>query len=97
MTTNVPVDNGGHLIGSIGVVHWCQGTKACHNVVDCLQVCTAKTASRPDISMQNVAFIIPSLKKFGLEQQQPVPQLQQEDSMASAMHKCLSCPQVVSQ
>ena len=41
IATNVPVDDGGYLIVSISVVRRCEGTTACHNVVDCLQACTA--------------------------------------------------------
>ena len=51
MATNIPVNDGGHLIVSISVVHWCQSTTACHNVVDCLQAYTAYAASRADITM----------------------------------------------
>ena len=68
MTTNVSVDNGGHMIVSISVVHMivsisvvyrCQGTTACHNVVNCFQAYTAQVASGTDMSMQNAALIIP--------------------------------------
>ena len=62
MTTNVLVDNGGHLIVSISVVYWCQGTTRCHNVVNCSHAYTAQAASEADISMQNVALIIPCPK-----------------------------------
>ena len=41
MPTNVPVDDGSELIVSISVVRRCHSTTACHNVVDCLQACTA--------------------------------------------------------
>ena len=51
MATNIPVNDGGHLIVSISVVHWCQSTTACHNVVDCFQAYTAHSASRTDIAM----------------------------------------------
>ena len=51
MATNIPVNDGGHLIVSIGVVHRCQSTTACHNVVDCFQAYTAHAASRTDITM----------------------------------------------
>ena len=51
MTTNIPVNDGGHLIVSISVVRRCQSTTACHNVVDCLQAYTAHAASRTDITM----------------------------------------------
>ena len=64
MVTNIPVNDGGHLIVSISVVHWCQSTTACHNVVDCFQAYTAHAASRTDISMQNVALIILTMHKF---------------------------------
>ena len=68
---------------SISVGHRCQSTTACHNVVNCFQTYTAQVASETDISMQNVAVIIPNLnsEELGLEQQQPVPQLQKEDSI----------------
>ena len=45
MTTNIPVNDGGHLIVSISVVHRCQSTTACYNVVDCFQAYTAHAAS----------------------------------------------------
>ena len=97
MMTNIPVDNGGHLIVSISVVHRCQGTTACHNVVNCFQAYTAQAASRTDISMQNVALIKNTKsEELGLEQQQRVPQLQQDNLMTSAICRSLSCPQVVS-
>ena len=51
MMTNMPVNDGGHLIVSISVVHWCQSTTACHNVVDCFQGYTAHVASRTDITI----------------------------------------------
>ncbi len=51
MATNIPVNDGGHLIVSISVVHRCQSTTACHNVVDCFQAYTAHAASRTDITM----------------------------------------------
>ena len=51
MATNIPVNDGGHLIVSISVVHWCQSNTACHNVVDCSQAYTAHVASRTDIMM----------------------------------------------
>ena len=51
MTTNIPVNDGGHLIVSISVVHRCQSTTACHNVVDCFQAYTAHAASRTDITI----------------------------------------------
>ena len=51
MATNIPVNDGGHLIVSISVVHWCQSNTACHNVVDCFQAYTAHVASRTDIMM----------------------------------------------
>ena len=35
-------------------------SSACHNVVDCLQVCTAQAASETDSMMQNVALLISS-------------------------------------
>ena len=60
MTTNVTVDNAGHLIVSISVVHQCQGTTVCHNVVNCFKAYTAQAASGTDISKQNVVLIIPS-------------------------------------
>ena len=50
----------------ISLVHRCQGTTACHNVVNCLQSCTAQAASGTDISMQNVALIITNLKSLVL-------------------------------
>ena len=58
MSTNVPVDNGGHLIVSISIVYQCQSTTACNNVVGCFQAYTAQAASGTDISMQNVKLII---------------------------------------
>ena len=51
MATNVPVNDGCHLIVSISVVYRCQSTTACHNVVDCFQAYTAHGASRTDITM----------------------------------------------
>ena len=51
MTTNSPVNDGGHLIVSISVDHWCQITTICHNVVECFQGYTAHAASRTDITM----------------------------------------------
>ena len=51
MATNIPVNDGGHLIVSISVVRWCQSTTACHNVVDCFQAYTAHAACRTDITM----------------------------------------------
>ena len=51
MTTNSPVNDGGHLIVSISVVHRCQRTTAYHNVVECFQGYTAHAASRTDITM----------------------------------------------
>ena len=51
MTTNIPVNDGGHLIVSISVVHRCQSTTACHNVVTCFLAYTAHAASRTDITM----------------------------------------------
>ena len=93
MTTNVPVDNRGYLIVSIKVVYWCQFTTACHSVVNCFQAYTAKAESGTDISMQNVALIIRSPKGFSLEQQQPVSQLQEKDSMTLAICRSFSCLQ----
>ena len=55
---NVPVDDGGDLIVSISVVRRCHCTTACHNVVDCLQACTAHGASGTDISMQDVVLVV---------------------------------------
>ena len=52
LTTNVPVDNAGHLILLISVVHWCQGA--------------AKAASGTAILMQNVALIMLSPKSLVL-------------------------------
>ena len=98
MTTNVPVDNGDHPIVSISVVYRCQGTTACQNVVDCFHVYTAQAASGTDISMQNVALIIPSPKSLVLSSNNhAAPQLQQEDSMTSGICRSLSCLRVVSQ
>ena len=51
METDIPVNDGGHLIVSISVVRRCQSTTACHNVVDCFQAYTAHAASRTDITM----------------------------------------------
>ncbi len=51
MATNIPVNDGGHLIMSISVVRQCQSTSACHNVVDCFQAYTAHATSRTDIMM----------------------------------------------
>ena len=51
MAKNIPVNDGGHLIVPISVVHRCQSTTACHNVVDCFQAYTAHAASRTDITM----------------------------------------------
>ena len=51
MATNIPVNDGGHLIVSISVVRRCQSTTACHNAVDCFQAYTAHAASRTDITM----------------------------------------------
>ena len=66
MPTNVPVDDGGDLIVSISVVRRCHCTTACHNVVDCLQACTAHAASGTDISMQDVVLVVPSPKSLDL-------------------------------
>ena len=66
MPTNVPVDDGGDLIVSISVVRRCHCTTACHNVVDCLQACTAHAESGTDISMQDVALVVPSPKSLVL-------------------------------
>ena len=66
MTKNVPVDNRGHLILSIGVVHRCQGTTVCHDVVNCFQAYTAQAESGTDISMKNVVLIIASPKSLVL-------------------------------
>ncbi len=51
ITTNISVNDGGHLIVSISVVHRCQSTTACHNVIDCFQGYTAHAVSRTDITM----------------------------------------------
>ena len=51
MATNISVNDEGHLIVSISVVHRCQSTTACHNVVNCFQAYTAHAASRTDITM----------------------------------------------
>ena len=66
MTTNVPMDNRGHLIVSISVVHRCVGTTACNNVVNYFQAYTAQAVNGTDISMQNVTHIIPSPKSLVL-------------------------------
>ena len=75
MPTNVPVDDGGDLTVSISVVRRCHCTTACHNVVDCLQACTAHAASGTDISMQDVVLVVPSPKSLVL----------------SSHHQSLSC------
>ena len=49
--TDIPVNDGGHLIVLISVVHRCQSATACHNVVDCFQSYTAHAASSTDITM----------------------------------------------
>ena len=51
MATNIPLNDGGHLIVSISVVCRCQSSTACYNVVDCFQAYTAHSASRTDITM----------------------------------------------
>ena len=80
MATNIPVNDGGHLIVLITAVYQCQSTTACHNVLNCFQAYTAHVASKTDIT---------------IEQQQPVPQLKQKDSLPLAIRRSLSCPQAV--
>ena len=65
-TTNVPVDNGRHLIASISVVYQCQGITACYNVVNHFQAYTVQAPSGTDISVQNAVLIIMSLKSLVL-------------------------------
>ena len=51
MATNIPVNDGGHLIVSINVVRQFQSSTVCHIVVDCFRAYTAHAASRTDITM----------------------------------------------
>ena len=64
---------------SISVVRWCHSTTACHNVIDCLQACTAHATSGTDISMQDVVLIVPGPKSLVL----------------SSHHQSLSCTRKV--
>ena len=95
MTTNVSVDNGGHLIVSISVVHRCQSTTACHNVVNCFHAYTAQAASGTDISVQNVALIIPSSKSLVLSTNNQFLSCSRKIHDFSHLY-FISCPQVVS-
>ena len=87
MTTNVPVNNSSHLIVSIVVVHRCQGTASSH--------CTS---GKWDLNVNaECCTHNTEAEKLGLEQRQLASQLQQEDSMTSAICRSLSCPHVVFQ
>ena len=59
MATNIPVNDGGHMIVSVSVVHRCQSTTACRNVVECFQAYPAHVASRTDI------ILCPSIMSMG--------------------------------
>ena len=81
---------------SISVVDRCQGTTACHNVINCLQAYTAQAASGTVVFDAECCVHNTKSEELDLKQQQPVPQLQQEDLMTSAICRSLSCPKVVS-
>ena len=81
MLGNVPVDDG-DLIMSISAVRQHHSTTACHNVVDCLQACTAHIPSRTHLNAGCGAHNVKS-EELGLEQPLLVCQLQREGSKPS--------------